>query len=49
MTYLLKHIYKDYLDSDKDFIADDLFKSICAEFNIAIIEIRCLNLQGCTE
>ena len=38
MTYLLKHIYKDYLNSGNEFIESDLFKSICAEFNIAIID-----------
>jgi len=38
MTYLLGHIYKDYLELNKTFVEDAVFKSICAEFNIAIID-----------
>ena len=38
MTYLLGHIYKDYLEANKIFVEDTIFKNICAEFNIAIID-----------
>jgi len=37
MSYTLDHIYKEYID-EHDFIDKKIFRDICAEFNIEIIE-----------
>ena len=38
MTYLLGHIYNDYIEETKSSVEESVFKSICSEFNIAIID-----------
>ena len=38
MRYLLRHIYDDYLKSDKKYVDSNIFKSICSEFNMMIID-----------